>query len=96
MVRCYEAGRDGFWLHRFFVSQGLENAVVASARIAVNRRSRRAKPDRLEVPKLLTMLLRHAAGKRGAGVSCGCPALPMRTAASCPGNSCPQSTIGRA
>jgi transposase len=64
VVSCYEAGRDGFWLHRFLVSQGVENAVVDSASIEVNRRYRRAKTDRLEVHKLLTMLLRHAAGEK--------------------------------
>ena len=64
VVSCYEAGRDGFWLHRFLVSQGVENAVVDSASIEVNRRYRRAKTDRLDVHKLLTMLLRHAAGEK--------------------------------
>src|SRR5919109_4777682 len=64
VVSCYEAGRDGFWLHRFFVSQGIENVVVDSASIEVNRRYRRAKTDRLDVHKLLTMLLRHAAGEK--------------------------------
>ena len=64
VVSCYAAGRDGFWLHRFLVSQGRENAVVDSASLEVNRRDRRAKTDRLDVPKLLTMLLRHAAGEK--------------------------------
>jgi transposase len=64
VVSCYEAGRDGFWLHRFLVSHGVENAVVDSASIEVNRRSRRAKTDRLDVHKLLTMLLRHVAGEK--------------------------------
>jgi len=64
VVSCYEAGRDGFWLHRFLVSQGVENIVVDSASIEVNRRYRRAKTDRLEVQKLLTLLLRHAAGAK--------------------------------
>jgi transposase len=64
VVSCYEAGRDGFWLHRFVVSQGVENVVVDSASIEVNRRYRRAKTDRLDVHKLLTMLLRHAAGEK--------------------------------
>ena len=63
-VSCYEAGRDGFWLHRFFISQGVANAVVDSASIEVHRRSRRAKTDRLAVHKLLTMLLRHTAGEK--------------------------------
>jgi transposase len=43
VVSCYEAGRDGFWLHRFLVSIGVENHVVDSSSIEVNRRARRAK-----------------------------------------------------
>jgi transposase len=64
VVRCDEAGRDGFWLHRFFVSHSVENSVVDSASIEGNRRYRRAKTDRLDVHKLLTMRLRHAAGEK--------------------------------
>jgi transposase len=64
VVRGYEAGRDGFWLHRFFVSHGVEHAVVDSASIAVHRRSRRAKTDRLDVHTLRTRLLRHVAGAK--------------------------------
>jgi transposase len=64
VLSCYEAGRDGFWLHRWFVPQGVANGVVDSSRLAVNRRHRRAKTDRLDVPKGLTMLLRHVAGAR--------------------------------
>ena len=45
---CYEAGRDGFWLHRYLLSCGVENLVVDSASIEVNRRKRRAKTDRLD------------------------------------------------
>jgi transposase len=67
VMRCYAAGRDGFWLHRFFVSQGIENIGVDSASLAVHRRYRRAKTDRLDVPKLLTMLRRHAAGEKQVG-----------------------------
>jgi transposase len=61
---CYEAGRDGFWLHRALAAQGVANVVVDSASIEINRRARRAKSDRLDVRKLLTMLLRYAAGER--------------------------------
>jgi transposase len=64
VISCYEAGRDGFWLHRWLVTQGVANCVVDSASIEVNRRHRRAKTDRLDVQKLLMMLLRHAAGER--------------------------------
>src|SRR5262245_49680007 len=62
---CYEAGRDGFWLHRYLTLMGIENAVVDSSSIEVNRRLRRAKSDGLDVRKLLGMLLRHHAGERG-------------------------------
>ena len=63
VVSCYEAGRDGFWLHRSLVAHGVENLVIDSASIEVNRRQRRAKTDRLDVRKLLTMLLRYMAGE---------------------------------
>src|SRR5260370_24591500 len=61
---CYEAGRDGFWLHRYLSQQGLDNLVVESASIEVNRRARRAKNDRLDVEKLVRMLLRYHSGER--------------------------------
>jgi transposase len=61
---CYEAGRDGFWLHRWLLEQGIENVVVDSASIEVNRRARRAKSDRLDADKLLAMLMRYYSGER--------------------------------
>jgi transposase len=64
VVSCYEAGRDGFWLHRFLVAQGFENLVVDSSSIEVSRRQRRAKTDRLDGESLLDLLLRHLAGSR--------------------------------
>ena len=48
IMSCYEAGRDGFWIHRFLVGVAIENIVVDSASIEVNRRHRRAKTDRLD------------------------------------------------
>ena len=63
VVSCYEAGRDGFWLHRYLTQSGIENLVVDSASIEVNRRKRRAKTDRLDVEKLLTMLIRYHYGE---------------------------------
>jgi len=59
---CYEAGRDGFWLHRWLQAHGIANLVVDSSSIEVNRRARRAKTDRLDVEKLLTQLVRWARG----------------------------------
>src|SRR5438552_4978900 len=61
---CYEAGRDGFWLHRWLLEQGIENVVVDSASIEVNRRARRAKSDQLDAAKLLAMLMRYHTGER--------------------------------
>jgi transposase len=61
---CYEAGRDGFWLHRSLVSRGIANSIVDSSSIEVNRRRRRTKTDRLDVGKLLTMLMRAAGGEK--------------------------------
>ena len=62
VVSCYEAGRDGFWLHRALVARGIENHVVDSSSIEVNRRARRAKADRLDAEKLALMLVRFCAG----------------------------------
>jgi transposase len=64
VVSCYEAGRDGFWLHRWLLSVGVKNEVVDSSSIEVDRRQRRAKTDRLDVKKLLRMLVRWAQGER--------------------------------
>ena len=64
VVSCYEAGRDGFWLHRCLLAMGVQNEVVDSSSIEVNRRQRRAKTDRLDVKKLLKMLVRYQQGER--------------------------------
>ncbi len=61
---CYEAGRDGFWLHRYLTTHGVVNVIVDSASIEVNRRKRRAKSDKLDANKLVNMLLRYRAGER--------------------------------
>src|SRR5947209_8258329 len=63
VVSCYEAGRDGFWLHRYLLAQGLGNVLVDSASIEVNRRQRRVKSDRLDATKLVQMLIRYHAGE---------------------------------
>jgi transposase len=61
---CYEAGRDGFWLHRYLRDSGIDNFVVDSSSIEVNRRLRRAKTDRIDVRKLLAMLIRYLNGEQ--------------------------------
>ena len=61
---CYEAGRDGFWLHRYLLSCGVDNVVVDSSSIEVNRRKKRLKTDRVDAMKLLQMLMRYYGGER--------------------------------
>lgn len=66
VVSCYEAGRDGFWIHRALEQLGVQNRVVDSASIEVNRRQRRAKTDRVDALKLVTMLVRVWLGETRA------------------------------
>lgn len=61
---CYEAGREGFWLHRWLGAAGVDNRVVDAASIEVNRRLRRAKTDRMDATRLLALLVRFAGGER--------------------------------
>src|SRR5437868_1995678 len=58
VVSCYEAGRDGFWIHRALTARSVRNHVVDSASIAETRRARRAKSDRLDATALVRLLLR--------------------------------------
>jgi transposase len=60
---CYEAGREGFWLHRALEAKGIENMVVDASSIEVNRRQRRAKTDRMDVEKLVRQLVRYWRGE---------------------------------
>ena len=65
MRSCYEAGRDGFWVHRWLTGLGVDNVVIDSSSIEVPRRARRAKTDRIDGRKLLALLLRVAGDERG-------------------------------
>jgi transposase len=64
VVSCYEAGREAFWLHRYLIAHGIDNRVIDSSSIEVNRRARRAKTDRLDLGGLLNLLARWLAGDR--------------------------------
>jgi transposase len=64
VVCCYEAGRDGHWLHRFLTANGVTCHEVDSSSIEVDRRKRRAKTDRLDAEQLLRMLIRYENGER--------------------------------
>jgi transposase len=60
---CYEAGRDGFWLDRFLHQHGVNNVIVDSSSIEVNRRARRAKADGLDADSLVRLLVRYREGE---------------------------------
>jgi len=64
IVAIHEAGMDGFWVHRWLEAQGIESHVVDPASIAVDRRKRRVKTDRIDVEKLLRTLMGWARGER--------------------------------
>jgi transposase len=64
VVSCYEAGRDGFWLHRYLLTPGVASEVVDSSSIEIDRRQRRAKTNRLPVKEFLKMLVRYHPGER--------------------------------
>ena len=55
----YEAGRDGFWIHRLLLSLGVEDQVIDSASIEVERHARRVKTDRVDGRQLLRLLIRQ-------------------------------------
>lgn len=63
IVSCYEAGYDGFWLHRLLTAAGITNLVLDPASIAVEQRSRRAKTDRIDGELLLRTLMAHLRGE---------------------------------
>jgi len=64
VISCYEAGRDGFWIHRHLTAIGVDNMVVDAGSIEVDRRMRRAKTDRIDGKKLLRKLIGYRAGDR--------------------------------
>jgi transposase len=64
VVRCSEAGREGFWRHRFVQAQGSTSHGVDSSAIEVNRRQRRAKSEGLDGRQWLRMLRRYQHGER--------------------------------
>jgi transposase len=64
LASCFEAGRDGFWLHRLLTDNGVVNHVVEPTSILVTRGARRAKTDRLDAQGLLRVLAAAFAGDR--------------------------------
>jgi transposase len=66
VVCCYEAGRDGFWIHRALIEAGIDNEVVDSASIEVSRRKKQLKTDRVDVVALMRLLMRYHSGEKDA------------------------------
>src|ERR1700719_1124024 len=63
VLSCYEAGYDGFWLHRLLEAHGVRNYVIDPASVQVDRRARRVKTDNVDVGKLLRSLMAYLRGE---------------------------------
>jgi transposase len=63
VVSCYEAGYDGFWLHRLLLAAGITNYVFDPASIAVDQRARAAKTDRIDGERMLRTLMAYLRGE---------------------------------
>jgi transposase len=63
IVSCYEAGYDGFWLHRLLEAHGVRNYVIDPASLQVDRRARRVKTDRIDTDRMLRSLMAYLRGE---------------------------------
>ncbi len=63
VVSCYEAGYDGFWLHRVLEANGVRNLVIDPASVQVDRRARRVKTDNIDLGRLLRSLMAYLRGE---------------------------------
>lgn len=61
-VSCYEAGYDGFWIHRLLIQHGIENHVLDGASIPVDRRAKHVKTDNIDARRLLKAIVGHVQG----------------------------------
>lgn len=66
VISCYEAGWEGFWLARWLESEGIVNYVLDSSAIEVTRKAKQTKTDRVDVEKLLSLLMRYCNGEKKA------------------------------
>jgi transposase len=64
VVSGYEAGRDGFWLHRCLTGQGIRNVVLDASSIEQDRRAKHVKTDRVDAERLLEVLVGWAEGRK--------------------------------
>ena len=82
---CYEAGRDGFWLHRALAAQGDAPMWSSIPRASsVDRRARRAKTDRIDATALVIQLMqRHGRRSPRLARRCACRRPRPKRIASC-------------
>jgi transposase len=80
VLTCYEAGRDGFWFHRFLMARGVENVVVDAGSIEVPRKGRRVKTDRVDAEGLVRRLMRFASGEQQVWSVARVPAVEQEDA----------------
>ena len=63
VMSCFEAGYDGFWLHRVLEAHGIRNHVLDPASLQVNRRARQPKTDRIDADRMVRALIRKLRGE---------------------------------
>jgi transposase len=63
VILTHEAGRDGFWLARFLARRSIEVHVMQPSSLPVDRRTRRAKTDIIDVEMLLRTLMAWLRGE---------------------------------
>jgi transposase len=63
VISCYEAGYDGFWLHRLLEAHGIGNYVIDPASLQTDRRARQVKTDRIDIERLLRSLMAYLRGE---------------------------------
>lgn len=66
VVSCHEAGRDGHWIVRWLRSQDIDANEIDASSIEVKQGRKHVKTDRVDVEKLLDLLMRYYAGFRRA------------------------------
>jgi transposase len=66
VVVCFEAGRDGHWIYRWLSAAGFKVLEIDSSSIEAARGRKHVKTDRVDVEKLLDMLIRYHLGFRKA------------------------------
>ena len=94
VVCCFEAGRDGFWLHRLLTVHGLANYVLDPTSILINRRARQAKTDRLDAVGMVRVLGLSSGGIARPGAGARRAACCLRNAGLVNTGSVPASCAG--